>query len=66
MSKVEQLEVQVSELSPQELARFRAWYSKFDADMWDHQIEQDAASGKLDQLADEALLTHAAGSTKAL
>lgn len=66
MSKVEQIEVQVSKLSPQELARFRAWYSMFDADTWDQQIKRDAASGKLDQLAENALHDHTAGSTRAL
>ena len=66
MSNVEQIEVQVSKLSRQELARFRAWYSKFDADAWDHQIERDAASGKLDQLAERALQAHASGGTRAL
>lgn len=66
MSKVEQIEAQVSKLSPQELARFRAWYSKFDADAWDHQIERDAASGRLDHPAEEALQAHAAGRTRAL
>ena len=66
MSNVEQIEVLVSQLSRQELARFRAWYSKFDADAWDHQIEHDAASGKLNQLAQRALQAHASGSTRAL
>ncbi len=66
MSKVEQIETQVSKLSPQELAHFRAWYSMFDADAWDRQLEQDAASGKLDQLAEKALQAHATGKTKAL
>ena len=66
MSKVEQIELQVSRLSQQELARFRAWYFEFDADAWDRQLEQDAASGKLDSLAEQAIQAHAAGKTKAL
>lgn len=66
MNNVEQIEVQVSKLSQQELARFRAWYSKFDADAWDHQVEQDAASGKLDPLAERALQAHVSGSTRTL
>jgi len=66
MSKVQQLEDQVSKLSPQELERFRAWYSKFDADEWDRQIEHDAASGNLDRLAEDALQAHRAGSASAL
>ena len=66
MSKVEQIELQVSKLSPQELAHFRAWYSTFDADAWDQQLEQHAASGKLDRLADKALQAHASGQTRSL
>lgn len=66
MSKVEQIELQVSKLSLQELAHFRAWYIQFDADAWDRQMEQDAASGKLDGLAQAAFQAHAAGTTKPL
>ncbi|MDE2149703.1 MAG: hypothetical protein KGJ55_07715 [Gammaproteobacteria bacterium] len=66
MSKVEQIADQVRKLSPEELARFRAWYSQFDADAWDREIDQDVASGKLDQLAEKALRAHASGHTSAL
>ncbi len=66
MSKVEQIEDQVSKLSARDLARFRAWYAEFDVDAWDRQIEQDCASGKLDQLAEKALQAHAIGSTRTL
>jgi len=37
MSKVQQLELAVKELSPGELAEFRAWYAEFEQDMWDEQ-----------------------------
>ncbi|MGA9421911.1 MAG: hypothetical protein WBW61_06075, partial [Rhodanobacteraceae bacterium] len=66
MGTVEQIELQLAKLSPQELARFCAWYSQFDADAWDQQLEQDAGSGKLDALAEAALQAHAAGTTKPL
>lgn len=66
MSKLEDIELQVSRLPPQELARFRAWYSDFDADAWDRHLDQDIAAGKLDKLAENALQTHAAGITKPL
>ena len=65
MSKVENLEKQIQQLSPEELAEFRRWYAEFDADLWDRQFELDAKSGKLDALAEKALRAHAAGqSTK--
>jgi hypothetical protein len=48
---VKELERAVSELSPQELAEFAAWFEEFAADQWDRQIEADVVAGKLDQLA---------------
>jgi succinate dehydrogenase flavin-adding protein (antitoxin of CptAB toxin-antitoxin module) len=65
MSKVENLEKQIQQLSPEELAEFRRWYAEFDADLWDRQFESDVKAGKLDALAETALRAHAAGeSTK--
>ena len=54
MSKVQQLELAVKELSPGELAEFRAWYAEFEQDMWDEQLEADINAGKLNWLAKEA------------
>ena len=65
MSKVENLEKQIQQLSAQEPAEFRRWYAEFDADLWDRQFESDVKAGKLDALAEKALRAHAAGqSTK--
>ncbi|MCG8449208.1 MAG: hypothetical protein MI725_06465 [Pirellulales bacterium] len=60
------LENAVTGLSADELARFRAWFIEFDADVWDRQLEEDVKAGKLDGLADEALRAHQAGKTKKL
>jgi hypothetical protein len=43
------------------LAEFRRWFADFDAAAWDGQIEQDAAAGKLDRLASEALADFKSG-----
>lgn len=65
MSKVENIESQIKELSPEELTAFREWFTKFDAEAWDRQFEADVEAGKLDSLAERALRNHAAGrSTK--
>ena len=65
MGIVENIERQIQQLSPDELAEFRLWFAEFDAQLWDRQLESDVRSGKLDALANEALRTHAAGqSTK--
>jgi len=55
MSKVRELERAVRELTPEDLSDFRAWFTEFDARLWDQQIETDVAQGRLDSLADEAL-----------
>lgn len=55
MSTIEDLERAVRDLQSDELARFRAWFAEFDAQEWDRQFERDANSGKLDQLAADAL-----------
>lgn len=66
MTTIERLEQEVARLSPSELAQFRAWYVRFDANAWDQQIEKDASSGKLDVLANAALRAHATDHSKAL
>lgn len=66
MSKVESLEREVEKLTPQELTAFREWFAGYDADAWDRQIERDAAAGKLDKLAAEALAAHDRGETKGM
>ena len=52
---IREIETAVSELSPDELSAFRAWFAEFDAEAWDRQFESDVAAGHLDALADEAL-----------
>lgn len=66
MSRVEDIEKRVKGLSPDELASFRKWFLEFDNDLWDRQIESDAADGRLDAFADEALRQHEKGETSEL
>jgi hypothetical protein len=66
MGNVKSIERAVEALPPSELAEFRRWFAEFDAAEWDRQIEQDAAAGKLDELAAEALADHRSGSARAL
>lgn len=63
MTKLESLEKEVESLSSRELAAFRAWFAEYDWALWDRQLEQDADSGRLDTLANEALAEHARGET---
>ena len=54
MSGITEIEQAVKKLPPQELAKFRKWFARFDATRWDRQFEQDVAAGRLDALGQEA------------
>ncbi len=66
MTTVEDIEKAVAALSQNELAAFRAWFEAFDAARFDEKIERDAASGKLDGIADRALTDYRAGRVREL
>lgn len=66
MTKVESLEREVANLTPDELAAFRVWFVEYDWQAWDRQLEEDVAAGRLDKLAEEALAEHARGETTEL
>jgi len=66
MTRVETLEREVQDLSPEELAAFRAWFAEYDWQVWDRQLEADVAAGKLDRLAAEALAEHERGESTQL
>jgi len=66
MGAVEKLELLIKSLSPQELAKFRKWFAEFDAQIWDRQIEADAAAGKLDRLIEESMADHRAQKSRPL
>lgn len=66
MSRIDDIEKAIESLAPDELARFRAWFDAFDSARFDQQIERDAAGGKLDALANQALAAHRDGSSREL
>ena len=55
MTRLEKIEADISSLSGEDLARFRAWFDAYDSDRFDTAIQQDAANGTLDALGDDAL-----------
>lgn len=61
MRKVEEIERQIRDLPPDELAELCQWIAELDAAAWDAQIEIDVRAGRLDALAEKALDSHAAG-----
>lgn len=59
MSTVQEIERAIEKLSEEDLAEVRAW-------IWDRDIVRDAAAGRLDDLAEEALREHRDGKTRRL
>ena len=63
MGKVEKIEREIQDLSPEEMTELREWFAAFDAEAWDRQFEADLRAGKLDLHAEKALEAHASGRT---
>jgi len=55
MMNVQKIENEITKLPPAELAKFRSWFEKFDAESWDKQFEDDVKSGKLENHAEQAI-----------
>jgi hypothetical protein len=66
MSTIHEIESAVTRLSRHDLTAFRDWFAEFDAAAWDQQLAQDAAAGRLDALADEALRDRLEGRCRVL
>lgn len=64
MTNLEKIEQQVAAFPEAELRKFADWFQELQEDLWDKQIEQNAKSGKLDNLADLALSAHKSGKSK--
>jgi hypothetical protein len=61
MTRLEEIEKALTELSADQLMKLRAWFEEFEASRFDERIERDAKAGRLDQLADQALADFSAG-----
>ena len=66
MRKVEDIERQIQTLSAAEYSELRDWFLDRDWRQWDTQIESDISTGKLDELAAEALAEHKGGKSRAI
>jgi hypothetical protein len=60
------VETAVEQLTEEEYDEFRRWFLQRDWEVWDRQIEADAASGKLDFLVREARDAKASGKLRKL
>jgi hypothetical protein len=54
VDRVKAIEHEVEKLDKSEFERFSFWFAEYEAKLWDAQIEQDSADGKLDFLISEA------------
>lgn len=61
MSRVEQIEQQITALDQAEFSALREWFAQYDAEVWDSRIEMDANNGKLAVLAESALRDYEEG-----
>jgi len=66
MSTVADIEKAISALPVQDARSVASWLGEYLEDKWDRQIEEDAKTGKLDKLADEALAEYNAGKARPL
>ncbi len=66
MTTVEQIIGAVKRLPKKDPARFRTWFAEYDATVWDRQLRQDEAAGRLDKFLREALRDHKTGRTTEL
>ncbi len=55
MNTLKDMECAVSQISPERLAAFSAWFVEFDAAAWNKNIEEDLFTVPLDKLSKKAL-----------
>lgn len=63
---LEEIEKQITQLSPEELKKFSAWFDDYLSDEWDRQIERDVTAGKFDALVAQLDANFEAGLCKPL
>lgn len=63
---IEDLENAIAKLPPDQFAKFRDWFEAFDGARFDARIERDAKAGKLDSLAEQAIVDFRQGRARDL
>ena len=66
MNKVHEIQYAIQRLSKEDMVALREWFEQFDAEEWDRQFEEDVKSGKLDDLANNALEDFRSGKCREL
>jgi len=63
MTKMQALQDEIIKLDHDEFAQLLAWMNEREWDDWDREIEEDAKSGKFDELVKAAREAHRRGET---
>ena len=66
MDNLTQVEKSISGFTDEELTIFREWFFKFDSQKWDEKLAGDIESGKLDDMANDALDQFLTGKAKSV
>lgn len=66
MRSVEEIKAEIAKLAPSDVRQVAKWLAEYQARLWDKQIEEDAAAGKLDRFIEEALAEYKQGKTQRL
>ena len=66
MRSVEEIEAEIAKLNPLEVRQIGKWLAEYEAKLWDRQIGNDAADGKLDRFVKEAFKEYRKGNTRPL
>ena len=61
MNRVDEIEEAIGQLPPEDFRRLAEWVRTREQQLWDGQMDRDAASGKLDFLIEEAKSEERAG-----
>ena len=63
---INEIESAIAKLPPSEIAQLAEWFSEFQAQVWDRQIEQDIQSGRLRPLIEQAERDYSGGECQEL
>ena len=66
MNKVREIQSAIKNLSKEDKVALREWFEQLDAEEWDRQFEEDAKSGKLDDLGNQAIADFRSGKSRRL
>jgi len=66
MNKVRDIQSAIKNLSKEDKVALREWFERLDAEEWDKQFEEDAKSGKLDDLGNQAIADFRSGKSREL